>query len=273
MTELELRQKAAAVARSFLGKNEADGSFREIIDLYNKIVPLPRGYKMKYTDPWCAAFVSVVSYVCGFLSIMPAECSCDKMIDQYKKMGRWEENDAYVPELGDVIFYDWDDSGLGDDTGSSDHVGIVTAINGNQLTITEGNKNDSVGDRVISVNSRYIRGYGSPAYFVLSDENPEIPVEDDAIINKPKPGVRPDKKYLIELEELHYGSGLNDPNPLVESLQILLIGKKFPCGSAGADGEFGNGTLMAVKNFQEAKGLPETGDVDDNTWYTLLHTK
>ncbi len=43
MTENELRQKVCACARSWLGRREADGSFRPIIDAYNSIRPLLGG--------------------------------------------------------------------------------------------------------------------------------------------------------------------------------------------------------------------------------------
>lgn len=45
-------------AASWVGYNEADGSFKDIIDVYNADTPLARGYKVKYTDEWCATFVS-----------------------------------------------------------------------------------------------------------------------------------------------------------------------------------------------------------------------
>ena len=44
-------------AKSWLGKNEADGSHKAIIDIYNAHKPLAQGYKVKYTDSWCATFV------------------------------------------------------------------------------------------------------------------------------------------------------------------------------------------------------------------------
>lgn len=45
-------------AQKWLGYNEGDGSFKQIIDIYNADTPLARGYKVKYTDEWCATFVS-----------------------------------------------------------------------------------------------------------------------------------------------------------------------------------------------------------------------
>ena len=56
----------------------------------------------------------------------------------------------------------------------------------------------------------------------------------------------------------------------VKALQILLIGYGYSCGSYGADGDFGNGTLAAVKKFQQAKKLEVDGIVGTNTWNKLL---
>lgn len=164
MTEQELRNKVVQTARSYLGSKEADGSHRKIIDGYNAHKSLARGYLVKYTDAWCATFVSFVGIVCGLTDIMPTECGCGAMIDLYKKKGRWQENDAYRPQPADVIMYDWDDNGVGDCTGYPEHVGIVEAVDGNTIMVIEGNMSDKVGERKLKVNGRYIRGYCLPDY-------------------------------------------------------------------------------------------------------------
>ena len=152
------------IARGWLGCKESNGSHKKIIDLYNDHKPLARGYKVKYTDSWCATFVSACAIKCGYTDIIPTECSCNQMINGFKKIGRWCEDDAHVPHIGDVIFYDWQDNGKGDNKGSSDHVGIVEKVEGSTITVIEGNKNDAVARRTIKVNGRYIRGYGLPKY-------------------------------------------------------------------------------------------------------------
>lgn len=152
------------IARGWLGCKESDGSHKKIIDLYNRHKPLARGYKVKYTDSWCATFVSACAIKCGYTDIIPTECSCNQMIKGFQKIGRWCEDDSHVPSPGDVIFYDWQDSGKGDNKGSSDHVGIVEKVEGSTITVIEGNKNDAVGRRKLQVNGRYIRGYGLPKY-------------------------------------------------------------------------------------------------------------
>lgn len=158
------RQNIVNAAVSYIGCKESDGSHKKIIDLYNSHKPLARGYAMKYTDAWCATFVSAMAIKCGLTAILPTECGCEKMIELFKKLGSWQENDAYVPQPGDVIFYDWDDSGSGDNRGYSDHVGIVEKVSSSTITIIEGNMSNAVGRRNLKVNARYIRGYGVPKY-------------------------------------------------------------------------------------------------------------
>ena len=156
--------KVIAQAQAWLGKNEKDGSHREIIDLYNAHRPLARGYKVKYTDAWCATFVSAVAIKLGYTGIIPTECSCSKMVELLKGIGAWVESDSYVPKVGDILFYDWDDNGKGDNTGSPDHVGFVEKVDGATITVIEGNYSNSVKRRTIAVNGKTIRGYGVPKY-------------------------------------------------------------------------------------------------------------
>ncbi len=153
-----------AQARSWIGCKESDGSHRKIIDVYNGHRPLARNYKVQYTDAWCAAFVSACAIKTGMTDIIPTECGCGQMVQLFQKLRAWDENDARVPKAGDIIFYDWDDSGSGDNTGWPDHVGIVEKVSGNNITVIEGNKDNAVGRRTLQVNTRYIRGYGVPRY-------------------------------------------------------------------------------------------------------------
>ncbi len=164
MTEMEIREKVVSIARKYLGCKESDGSHRKIIDGYNAVTPRARGYKVTYKDAWCATFVSFVGIEAGLTDIMFRECGCGAMIQLYQNAGRWVENDAYTPKIGDIIMYDWDDKGNGNCTGYPEHVGIVASISGSKMKVIEGNISDSVGYRDIAVNARYIRGYAIPNY-------------------------------------------------------------------------------------------------------------
>lgn len=56
----------------------------------------------------------------------------------------------------------------------------------------------------------------------------------------------------------------------VKVMQRLLIGNGISCGDAGADGDFGSGTLSAVKQFQLIRNLTADGIVGAKTWAALL---
>ena len=166
-TELELRQRVVDVMKGWLGWSEKNGKFKAIIDLYNTQKPLPVGYKMKYTDEWCAACVTAAGMEAGLHDIILPECSCSRMIALYQKKGQWMEDDAYRPQVGDILMYYWKDGkdfATTDCTAPPNHVGIVGAVNGNTMTIYEGNKGEAVARRTLAVNGRYIRGYCLPDY-------------------------------------------------------------------------------------------------------------
>lgn len=160
------RKTMIAVARSWLDKKESDGSYKEIIDTYNRYSHKPRNIAMKYSWPWCACFWSAVVIYCGYTDEIPIEISCGNLIEKAKKLGMWKENDAYVPKVADGILYDWNDDGEGDCTGWPDHIGIVEYVNKKNRTIQviEGNKGHKVGRRIISLDGRYIRGFITPEY-------------------------------------------------------------------------------------------------------------
>lgn len=158
------RNAMIQLAQSWVGKKESDGSFKEIINIYNSYKPLPRGYKLKYTDSWCAGTMSALAIKLGYTDIIPIEVSCGNMIQLAKNMGIWQENDAYIPSPADMILYDWQDTGVGDNTGWPDHIGLVEKVVNSTITIIEGNYKDAVDRRTIAVNGKYIRGYITPKY-------------------------------------------------------------------------------------------------------------
>lgn len=170
------RNAVVEQAEKWIGLKATNKSNDIILRTYNENKPLPRGYKVKQGDNWCATFASAVFIALGYNDIFPIECSCGQMIDKAKTMGIWIENDTYVPNLGDCILYDWDDNGKGDDTGWPDHVGIVTYVNqsAGYIVVTEGNYSKSVKKRTININGKYIRGYITPKFDELNYILPDI---------------------------------------------------------------------------------------------------
>ena len=57
------RQTILDTARAYMGIREGSEQHHFIIDTYNAEKPLPRGYAVKYTDAWCATFVSFLGIV------------------------------------------------------------------------------------------------------------------------------------------------------------------------------------------------------------------
>lgn len=246
------REKIVAQARSWIGCKESDGSHRQIIDVYNADKPLPRGYKVSYTDAWCATFVTACAIKCGATDIIPKECSCNKMIELLKGLGCFVENDAHLPSPGDLIFYDWDDKGTGDNAGQSDHVGIIEAVSGNNVTVIEGNYNNACKRRTLKVNGRYIRGYGVPMY----DE-----------VETPAPTV---KSVSISLPILSRGS----KGEAVKTLQRLLNALGYTDAEEKkltVDGNFGKATFYSLKAYQTANGLEVDGYCGAETWKNILN--
>ena len=250
MTENEIRAKVVATAKKYLGCNESDGSHKKIIDIYNSHRPPVRGYAMKYTDAWCAAFVSAVAIELQFTGIMPIECGCQPMIELYRKLGRWQENDAYVPKAGDILFYHWNDGSdfaSTDNTGRANHVGIVAGVSGRVMTVIEGNRNHAVALRYINVNGKFIRGYGLPDYAARATASAPGPAAKKCPYAEPSRNIRFGCKGAgVKWVQWHLNAGNS--------------GEKL-----AVDGDFGVLTKAAVLRFQKKKALATDGIVGAKT--------
>lgn len=164
------RKRVADAGISWHRYSEADGSYMEIFDTYNN-GRIPGTYYMRGLDPWCATFVSAVFMKAGKADLIYPSCSCPMMVLGAKNMGIWVEDDAYIPERGDIIVYSWIDDGIGDCDYGAYHVGVVVDVNSGTMTMIEGNRddNDTNGDdfveyRRIPPNDKFIRGFITPRY-------------------------------------------------------------------------------------------------------------
>lgn len=134
-------------ALQFVGVKQGSTKHKKIVDKYNTIKPLPRGYHVKYTDNWCATFVSFVLYNVGCKHKV-FECGAERML---KKCSKYLLDDTAKGKPDDIIFYDWQCDGW------SDHVGIIYQITKTSYYVVEGNKNKRVETRKISKKSKSIR--------------------------------------------------------------------------------------------------------------------
>lgn len=295
MNELELRTLVVNTAKSYLGYNEYSGTHKKIIDIYNAHKPLARGYKVQYNDAWCATFVSTVAIKCGLTDIMPTECGCGQMVQLYYKIGRWKESDNYVPKIGDIIMYDWDDNGRGDNTGWPDHVGFVTDVSGSKLVILEGNLNNSVSYRNLTVNAKNIRGYCIPDYASKASKVAAPAVQEDKKIETKAPEVKPSNNaytltQFIKDVQAATGSkvdGIAGPETLGNTLTVsAVLNRKHVVVRAiqrrlealgynqvgEIDGVAGIKFTTAVKAFQKDNGCVVDGEITARakTWKKLL---
>lgn len=164
----------------------------------------------------------------------------------FKKKNRYIKRGSGKPKRGDVIYF------YSSAKGRIGHVGIVYDVSSTKVYTIEGNTSGAsslvtngggVKKKSYNLTSTYIDGYGSVDYSVLSGQN-----YDAATIPS-------SKTYKLGDRELYnYIEGED-----VQELQKALISIGFDCGSYGADGEFGDCTEMAVRQFQSKNGLEVTG--------------
>ena len=114
-----------------------------------------RWYGFNQRENWCAIFVSWCANESGIINnTIPKFSLCTDGVKWYKDHNKWE-NKSYIPQTGDIIFFDWN----GD--GHVQHVGIVEKEENGKVYTIEGNSNDEVRNKSYSLNNKSIYGYGS----------------------------------------------------------------------------------------------------------------
>ena len=101
-------------------------------------------YTEGFTESWCADFISWVFYKAGVGYEHPDTGywripGVQTLAAYYQKMGAYHElGDGYTPKIGDVAFY----FGETPDGGSSEHVAMVLAVEGDRVVTIGGNETD-----------------------------------------------------------------------------------------------------------------------------------
>lgn len=142
-------------AEKYLNADQAT-KFR-LMDYYNNncypYVNPKRKYKIQRSDNWCAMFTTVIAHRCGIDSTrFPYEVSVFFQMERAKQMGLFYTDRSLI-QPNDLIIYDWDSNG------TMDHVGIVVSSGSESIRVIEGNKNDSVGYRIVSLHSTAVVGF------------------------------------------------------------------------------------------------------------------
>ena len=242
MTEAQARQKVVGIMQGWIGLKRSDRSHAPIIDTYNGNKPLPRGYKVTYTDAYCATTTSAAAIKAGCTDIIPVECSCYYLIEKAKAMGIWQENDAYIPKPGDEVLYNWGDGAnyaTTDNRGTPDHVGMVEGVSGSTIRVIEGNMSGGVvGRRNLQVNGRYIRGFICPNYASKATEQaPEKSIDEIATeVLAGRWGNNPERRQKLEAAGYNYEvvraavnqrakGGASAKKSVAEVAQDVLLGR------------------------------------------------
>lgn len=151
------------VFQSWVGWSEANGKYKKIIDLYNSMKPLPRGYAVQYDDEWCDTTVSAAAIKAKCVDLVGRECGCEEHVKIFKKLGIWIEDGTVTPEKGWIIVYSWKSAKQPNDSYSS-HIGVVESVANGYIVAIEGNRGEVVTRRTIPIGWGYIRGFASPKF-------------------------------------------------------------------------------------------------------------
>ena len=116
------------------------------------------------STPWCAIFVTYQLRHAGIpTSVCPNFAGCTTLRDTFLIPNKIYKPKTYVPKTGDLILFDWNNSG------DCDHVGIVECCKNGKVYTIEGNSKGGyttygVRHKSYNTNSAYICGYGALKY-------------------------------------------------------------------------------------------------------------
>lgn len=164
-------EDSIAIAKSQLGYKESSANY-EVVNGDEKKGYTRYGdfYGVKYGD-WCAMFVS---FCLNYAEVedFPLDASCDHWITQLKELEEdskdsegvvqyeayKDASEEYVPERGNLVFFNWDSEA------DADHVGIIVDVAQEKedtiLRTIEGNVSNTVKYKEYYLDDDTIMGYG-----------------------------------------------------------------------------------------------------------------
>lgn len=247
------------IARKYIGYNEYDGSFKEIIDAYNTITPLPVGYRASYYDEWCCIFVSFCFAKANALQLIGGgECGCPRLIQIFQNMGIWQEDGNIIPPPGAIILFAWS-VGAQPNNAMATHVGIVEYVENGIIHTIEGNANERVARRTYPVGHGNIRGYGIVAYG--SDASTTATIEEVPV---------PDLDPVLVIEEPVQATeqpSTPDPQPTQQTVQPT------PATTPTASTEASTGTSGVPSKVRKFYGVCVADVLNVRVWPGVEYAK
>ena len=174
------KQNIVAIAKSQLEYTESPNNY--IVDENGNAKGYTR-YGAWYGDPygdWNAMFVAFCLRYAGVN--YPYDASAANWAATLKAQERFKAPSDYVPESGDLVFFDRDLDGV------IDHVGLVENLQDIKFTTIEGDNGNKVARGSYDLFNKYIVGYGVvevPKTETEVQPDPEIKEEPTPIVTVP----------------------------------------------------------------------------------------
>ena len=247
--------------------------------------------------PWCTSFycwLFVKSFGVEqarkmlYLPVHSLAAGCTYAVDYYRKNGAFYS----VPKAGDQIFFK-------DARGNIVHPGLVEKVTATTVYTIEGTTSTTAGvvangggvcRKSYNISYSRIFGYGRPKYDseskpVVQPSNRIMTVADiQNWLNKNYgAGLVVDndygtltKKAIVKAVQKNIGTSVDgefgvlskaawknvkrgSKGEIAKLVQAMLICRGYSCGNCGADGDFGAGSVIALKRFQSANRLVADG--------------
>lgn len=217
------RKQMVDLALKYDGAAQGSARHRDLVDTFNRVKP--HGEIANYKCAWCAITWTALGIKGGYTpKNFPMSYNCGQLITDAKKLKMWIEDDAYVPEIGDGVIYNWNDNGKGDCKTGASHVGMAISVNKKKKTfkVLEGNKGTSekCGIRTMSVNGRYIRGFIHPKYDGAKTEPKKTSKVVTYTVKKGDTLSGIASKYGTTYQKIAKENGISNPN-------LIKVGQKL----------------------------------------------
>ena len=157
------REDVLAIARTQIGYHESTSDF--IIDAEGNMKGYTRygdWYGVEHED-WCAMFVAFcLNYAGVSRSDYPWDASCEVFRGNVKYRGAYESAGEYVPQPGDLIFFEDDEY-----RNKAGHIGVVERVSDTTVYTIEGNSASEVRCKSYSLNDSNIMGYSNTTALMI----------------------------------------------------------------------------------------------------------
>ena len=174
--DLTWAQKLLAVAETQLGYKESVLNFKVDTEGNHKgYTRYGAWYGDAYGD-WCAMFVSFCLNYAGIdQEAIPQNANCASWVKELKELEIYEDADLYIPEAGDIVFFDQSDAD------KPNHVGIISEVRMGTKTVTRHVAADGSAVEDSTLNALKVINAltsGDSSADLLKTEEVEIPVAE-----------------------------------------------------------------------------------------------